>query len=184
MRATLNATNPRQATSKAAAIADLDAVDRYAAPQDQVRFDMAHLYEQARAYPAAISQYDHWIAARSKDVRLPAALAGRCWDRAVLGQELQKARADCDAAYRLNSKSPRALVGRALLRYRSGDWTGAIADYDKALRLDARLPWALYGRGLAKIRRGDVAAGQTDIAAAEALRPDISEFGREHDLAP
>jgi hypothetical protein len=56
-----------------------------------------------------------------------------------------------------------------------GQWDSAVADYDSALRLDPRLTASLYGRGLARLNRGDRSGGNTDIAAAKAIKPAIDE---------
>ena len=52
---------------------------------------------------------------------------------------------------------------------------GAIADYDAALKLSPKLAEALYGRGVARQRNGDTAAGNADLAVAEATRTNIAE---------
>jgi hypothetical protein len=54
-----------------------------------------------------------------------------------------------------------------------GEVDRALADYEAALKIDPRLPGALYGRGMARLRKGDKKGGETDIAAAKAMRPEI-----------
>jgi hypothetical protein len=60
-----------------------------------------------------------------------------------------------------------------------GQYDAAVADYDAVLAVDAGKVTSLYGRGTAKRRKGDYASGNADIAAARALRPNVSaEFAR------
>ncbi len=120
-------------------------------------------------------QFDLWIKAHPDDSRQPAALNGRCWSRAQLGQDLDKALADCNAALRLSPNNAAALDSRGLVRLRRGEIDLAIADYDAALTLQPKSAWSLYGRGLAKLKKGMTAEGQADIAAATALQPGLPQ---------
>jgi tetratricopeptide (TPR) repeat protein len=164
------------------ALADLDAVDGLAAREADVRFTLAELYERADALAPAIRQDDLWIAAHPDDSRRSLALNERCWLRARLGQDLDKAAADCDAARRAEPKLILALCNRGLVRLRQGDLDRAISDYDACLATRPHTPWALYGRGLAKRRKGLKADGDADIAAALVLRPGIAADARAHGI--
>jgi len=166
------------------AIADLDAADRAAGKEDNVRRQMASLYELAERLPAAIAQDDLWIAAHPDDIGLAGARNGRCWARALLNQELDKALADCNVALRLGPKMANVLDSRGLVRLRRGDMDGAIADYDAAISLNPKVAWSLYGRGVAKTRKGLVADGAADMAAATALRPDMAAEARKWGVTP
>jgi len=163
---------------------DLDAADR-AAPKDaEVRLALGHLYEYVRDYPAAIAQYDRWIDARnSDDTRMPAARNARCWVRALSMQGLDQALEDCNFAVRKDPKVAAYLDSRGLVYLRRGRYDKAIADYDAALALDPKLAWSLYGRGLARQHLGQ-AAGAADVAAATALFPKIAEEAASHGLVP
>src|SRR5258708_20701374 len=66
------------------AIADLEAVDRLAPKQADLRFMLAELYERMDRLPAAIEQFSLWIQNHPDDSRILAATAGRC-----LGSALQ-----------------------------------------------------------------------------------------------
>jgi tetratricopeptide (TPR) repeat protein/predicted aspartyl protease len=164
------------------ALADLDAVDGLAVKEADVRFTLAELYERADALAPAIRQDDLWIAAHPDDSRRGLALNERCWLRARLGQDLDKAAADCDAARRAEPKLILALCNRGLVRLRQGDLDRAISDYDACLATRPHTPWALYGRGLAKRRKGLKADGDADIAAALVLRPGIAADARAHGI--
>ena len=164
---------------------DLDAADRAAPREADVRLALGHLYEYLHDFPAAIAQYDHWIEARRlDDVGMPAARNARCWARALAGQELDRALADCNAAVRARPKVAAYLDSRGLVYLRRGQYAKAIGDYDAALALAPGKAWALYGRGVAEQRLGKTAAGQADVAAATALSPRIAEEAAARGIQP
>jgi tetratricopeptide (TPR) repeat protein/predicted aspartyl protease len=168
---------------KPAAVADLDAADKLAAKQDDVRLNLALGYEAAGQLAASIFQYDLWIAAHDDDYRIPNARNGRCWSRALLGQDLDKALSDCNAALRM-THSPAFLDSRGLVFLRRGELDRAIRDYDESLKLNPRTAWSFYGRGLAEQRKGMKAQADADIAAAIALAPKLPEEAKLHGIAP
>jgi hypothetical protein len=43
------------------------------------------------------------------------------------------------------------------------------------LQINPRHPSALYGRGIAKIRTGNSVGGDSDVAAAKRIQPDIAD---------
>jgi predicted aspartyl protease/Tfp pilus assembly protein PilF len=168
----------------AEAVKDLDAAERSVPKQDALRLHLAHLYERAGLYPAAIGQYDLWIASHREDVLLGNALNGRCWSRALVGSDLKKALDDCNDALRLDSKSSAIFDSRGLVRLRLGQYDKSIADYDASLKLQPKNPWSLYGRGVDRLRKGQTAEGQADIAAATALWSNIAEKFRKLGITP
>lgn len=161
------------------AVPDLDAAARTVAPTADERLRIAQLYEGASAYAAAVGQYDLWIHAHPEDRELPAALNGRCWARALTGQDLPKALDDCNKALRLAPHTASFLDSRGLVRLRLGDWDKAITDYDEALKLNPKMAWSLYGRGLAKRHKGLTKEGDADIAAAVAITPELPERAKK-----
>ena len=165
--------------------ADLDAADRAAPRESDMRLEVGSLYERVRNYPAAIAQYDRWIDSHGRDdIQMPRARNARCWARALTGQELDRALDDCNAAVHLNSKVASFFDSRGLVYLREGKYDKAIADYDAALALNPKIAWSLYCRGLAKQHLGQTAAGQADIAAAEALAPKIAAEAASHGIVP
>ncbi len=122
----------------AGATADFDAADRAASKEADIRLFLAQGYELAGRLPAAIAQFDLWIAAHDADARAAEALDGRCWVRALEGQDLAKALSDCNAALKRGTKSSpfnaRVRGSRGLVRLRMGDYDKSIADYDGSLR--------------------------------------------------
>jgi tetratricopeptide (TPR) repeat protein/predicted aspartyl protease len=166
--------------------ADLDAVDRIAAKQSDVRFGLAFDYLHADLLQPAIAQYDIWIAAHGEDARMAIALSARCKARAMLGEDLPAALKDCNAAISRNGKlqNPDFLDNLALVRFRLGDYDKAIGAYDAALKIRPKYAWTLYGRGLAKLKKNDRSAAEADMAQAVALAPGVAEGYQKMGLAP
>ncbi len=172
----------------AAAISDLDAADRFAAKQADDRFTLARLYENADLLGRAVLQYDVWIANHPDDSKMVHALNGRCWLRALQGQDLAAALRDCNAALRRSDKaSPMAAAifdSRGLVRLRLGDYDKSIADYDESLKLVANSAWPLYGRGVAKLRKRNTAEGEADIAQAKSLSAAVADEFKRRGIIP
>ena len=157
-----------QAKDRAGALADADAARDAVPAQSNTRIALASLYDRLDQFPAAVAQYDGWIASHREDAGMVVALNGRCWARALGNIELNKALDDCNRAdQRLHNAA--ILDSRALVHLRRGEYALAITDYNAALSLNNKLPWSLYGRGIAKIRLGKPDEGKADMAAAEAL---------------
>jgi tetratricopeptide (TPR) repeat protein len=176
----LNAKNVPEARS------DLEVIDKIAAKQDDVRYEMAFAYERADVLAPAITQFDLWIASHGEDSRKFYAIGGRCRARAMLGQDLPVALKDCDDAVGHSEGKGKAamLDHRALVRLRLGDFDKAISDYDAALKLDPSKAWTLYGRGLAKTKKGERAGGDADIGEAIKIVPKIAEAYVEIGITP
>jgi tetratricopeptide (TPR) repeat protein len=170
------------------AVEDLDAADRAASKEADVRFRLGLNYQHADLMARSVAQYDLWIAAHGEDARLGAALANRCWAKALLGQDLKTALADCNSALDRNGKknagSAAILLSRGVVRLRLGDYDKSIVDFDAALALRPDSAWSLYGRGVAKIRRSRAAEGQADMSAAAAVSPEIAEDFARRGIMP
>ena len=166
--------------------ADLDAIDKIAAKQADVRYEMAFAYERALLLAPAIAQFDLWIAAHADDSRWINALAGRCRARGWLGQDLAAALKDCtDAVNHSDPKTNAAILdSRALVRLRLGDYDKAISDYDAALKTIPNKAWTYYGRGLAKLKKNQRAQGEADIAEAVKIAPRVAEEYQRLGLVP
>jgi tetratricopeptide (TPR) repeat protein len=167
---------------------DLDAADRDAPKEADVRLFLGQAYEHLNLPAASIAQYDLWIPTHRDDARMGGALNSRCWERALLGEDLAKALTDCNDALKLSAKASllyvRVLDSRGLVRLRLGDYERSIADYDDSLKLAPKNAWSLYGRGVAKLRKHKVSEGEADIAAASAIRPDIGEEFKQRGIIP
>jgi tetratricopeptide (TPR) repeat protein/predicted aspartyl protease len=166
--------------------ADLDFIDGIAAKSSNIRFEMARLYASSELLEAAIAQYDLWIPSHSEDSSLGTALNRRCFNRALLGQDLTKALADCNKAVKLTPKGAQApaLDSRGLVQLRLGDYDKAIADYNASLQLRPGNATSLYGRGLAKLKKNETAESSVDIAAAEKITPNVSEYFKRYGIGP
>lgn len=164
---------------------DLEAADRAAPKEAEVRLDLGDLYLRVRDYDAAAAEYNRWIDSHDRsDVQMPRAHAARCWARALIGRELEAALEDCNAAVKASRSDASVLDSRGLVYLRLGKYGKAIGDYDAALALDPKIAWSLYGRGLAKRHLGQTAAGDADIAAAKALAPKIADEAASHGIVP
>jgi predicted aspartyl protease/regulator of sirC expression with transglutaminase-like and TPR domain len=167
-----------------AAAADLDAADKSLPKESEYRFSLANGYERARQLSAAVRQLDLWIPAHPQDAKLPQARSTRCWLKALQGQDLEAARADCNAAVSADSKSSVYLLHRGFVDLRLGDYKKSVSDLDSSLKANPKSAWALYGRGIAKMRLSKTAEAQVDVDAAVALYPGISEDAAQFGINP
>ena len=170
------------------AIADLDATDRLAPKQADIRFALAERYEAVNRFSQAIAQYDLWIQSHPVDSRFAAALGQRCRASAIQNEALDVGLADCNKALRIaDKKNPsygHLLENRGLLELRQANNDKAIADFDAALKIMPKSATALYGRGVAKVRKNKTAEGEADMAEAVKIAPHIAAPFSARGLAP
>jgi tetratricopeptide (TPR) repeat protein len=164
--------------------ADLDAAVKASTAQSDERFTIAMLYQRIDELELAAAQLDQWITAHPQELKRAAAYTQRCWDRALLGQDLRKALDDCSQALRAAPESAGAYDGRGLIRLRMGEYKPSINDYDTALKLQPKIAWCLYGRGLDRLYMGQTEQGEVDIAAAVELVSDIATRASKFGIAP
>jgi tetratricopeptide (TPR) repeat protein len=171
-------------SANAAAITDLESVDRLAPKQADLRFALAQVYERIDHLAEAIRQYGLWLDSHPDDSRLLAALGGRCVDRAMLNQDLDAAGKDCDKAIlRADKRDPNSAVlwvDRALVRIRTADSDRAIADCNQALKMSPKNARALYVRSIAEAKMQMPSASRTDLAEAETISAKIGERFERH----
>jgi tetratricopeptide (TPR) repeat protein len=139
-------------------------------PSAEGHFNRGNAHLAKREYDRAIDDYNQAIKLKAD---FAAAFDNRCWARAVVGI-LKPALADCNQALRLMPKNAATLDSRGFVYLKMSQFDAAVSDYDAALRINPKRAFALYGRGLARLKNGD-AAGESDLAAAKALQPDIAE---------
>ena len=164
---------------------DLAAAGRALPKQADMHLHIAGLYVSVRQPAAAVIEYSKWIDTHPRDNNaMPGALNGRCWSRALSGEELEQALIDCNAALKLKPNTAAILDSRGLVQLRRKNYDAAIADYDAALRLQPQMAWSLYGRGVAKLRKGLSSEGQADIAAATVLQPKMAERAASYGITP
>lgn len=122
---------------------------------------------RARAYQAALEQYDRALAL--DPACLPAYL-NRARVLLRLGA-LDQAIADLNQVLALDATHAQALWQRGLAHARKGDLTQAIADYSAALAQDQTLVVARFDRGGAFFRIGDYRRAVEDYTAVIEQRP-------------
>jgi tetratricopeptide (TPR) repeat protein/predicted aspartyl protease len=180
-RAELRASGEDQS---AAAVDDLNAVASSLPEAADVRLRLANLYQQLGKMPQAIAQYSLWISAHPDDNRHATALGGRCWARALLNQELDRALSDCNGAVKSNPRGAGFLESRGLVFLRLGQLDRAIGDYNASLAIAPKRARSLYGRGLTKMRLGDLRGGKADLSAATSIDPKIAAQAAKYGLNP
>jgi len=158
--------------ANAQSLQDLNAVNRLAAKEATIRLKLAEMYDRINERRAAIEQLDLWIAHHPGDLGLIEAYNSRCWDRAVLNENLNQALDDCNQAINRRRNSQALLDSRGFVNLRRKDYFNAIADYDAALKANPKAAFSLYSRGVAKSLAGKKQEGAKDIAAAIALDPE------------
>jgi tetratricopeptide (TPR) repeat protein len=154
--------------------ADFEAAAKAAPPGDDVHLRIAAAYDRHEHWAEVIQHLDAWLAVHANESNAAIYFDQRCRARAMLGKELDKAMADCNAAIR-KVRAPAFLSTRGLVRLRLGQLNEAIGDFDAAVKAAPKDAWTLYLRGLAKTRLGRTAEGETDIQAALAINPHVAE---------
>lgn len=160
------AKRPKEALREADAAVRLDPLDA------NVLTWRSNLHLENKRYAAALADAERVIALRPDEAQ---SWNSRCWVRAVWGEQLDKALADCDASLKIRPRSAPVLDSRGMVRFRQGQLQAALQDYDAALALSPKQAASLYGRGLVKLKLGQQAAGQADLAAATAIDAGIKD---------
>jgi tetratricopeptide (TPR) repeat protein len=170
------------------ALADLEAVDRLAPKQADLRFMLAELYGRMDRMPAAIEQFSLWIQNHPDDSRMPIARTGRCLSNALQNRDLSTALSDCNAALRgtdkKNENYPDVLVARGLVHLRQGNYDKAIADFNDAIKMTSKNARALYARAVAESRKDERKDSASDVEAASQLAPEVAESFERHGIVP
>ena len=161
---------------------DLQRAARQKTPDGRARLRVAGAYEGAKAYGDAIAQLDLIITDKASDEMTAAAYGGRCWDRAMMKQDLDKALADCNQALHLFPRDADVLDSRALVHLRRGELDLALTDYDTAIKIQPGVAHILYGRGAARLKKGLKAESQADVAAAIKLDPKIGKWAKDEGI--
>jgi tetratricopeptide (TPR) repeat protein len=170
------------------AIADLEAVDRLAPKQADLRLMLAELYERMDRLPAAIEQFSLWMQYHPEDSRMLRATAGRCLSSALQNQDLPTALSDCNTAMRRADKKNEnyafLFLSRGLVRLRQGDYDRAIADFNDALKITPKNARALYARAVAESRKHNKKESETDLEAARQIAPQVAEKFERYGIVP
>ncbi len=171
-----------------AADTDFASVDRLAPQQADLRLELANLYSRQERYSASIKQYDLWIGSHPDEARLPSALAGRCLASALANQDLGQGLSDCNKALRRASDhDPNyglLYADRGMVYLRQGNYDKALADFNDALKVMPKNARALYGRGVVESRKNLATQSAADIAAAQAIAPELPEHYQRYGIVP
>lgn len=154
---------------------DARAADAILAPEAQSRLSLAQVYGSTGNHEAALANFDGWLRYHGGDAMRPVAFNGRCFSRAVLNRDLDKALSDCNNAVKLQPNMAAYFDSRGLVHLRRGENEAAITDYNAALSLAPNRPMARYARSLAEDKLGQQDAAQKDRAAALAIDPRIAD---------
>lgn len=170
------------------AIADLEAVDRLAPKQADLRLMLAELYERIDRLPAAIEQFSLWMQYHPDDSRMLTAMTGRCFSSALQNQELPTALSDCNKALRRADKKNQnysyLFVNRGLVRLRQGDYDKAVADFNDALKAMPKNAPALYARAVAESRKNQKKDSESDLEAARQIAPEVAGKFEHYGIVP
>ncbi len=109
------------------------------------------------------------------------ALNADCWFRGLWNTGLEDALEVCTQSIERASNAAAALDSRALIRFRQGDYAGAITDLDGALAISPGLAESHYLRGMAKMHAG-VDGGEGDVAIALRMAPHLADFYSRHGI--
>jgi len=161
---------------------DLKVADAGLAAGSDRRLVLGNLFDGVDDQPAAIANFDAWLKLHGQDPERATAYNGRCFSRALLNRELDRAMADCTTALRLRPGDPAILDSRGLVELRLGKLAAAKADYDAALKANPREAWTLYMRANLHKRMGDAAKAEEDRKAALAIDPDVAKRARTYGL--
>ena len=124
------------------------------------------------------AQYDDAIKDFDEALRLRPTFANAFNNRAVAYRnqgDLDHALEDYNAAIHLKPDYIPAFYNRGLVLMDKGEYDRAIDDFAVVLRADPQNALTLFRRGQALLKKGNIKAGNADIKAARAIKPDIAE---------
>ncbi|MGH3426030.1 MAG: tetratricopeptide repeat protein [Mycobacteriales bacterium] len=143
-------------------------------------FERAFVYASRADYADAIADEGQVIRIHPDDAR---AYDNRCFYRAIVGEALDQALADCEQALALMPRDATVLGALGFTYLRLGKADQALGAFGAALQLDPGRAFFLFGRGLAEQRGGDVVGGILDMSEAAAVQADIAEVYARYGLA-
>lgn len=150
------------------ALADFNAALELSPNDIGMLHERGNLYEEIGKFDDAIADANLALEVQPNSAL---SLSDRCRSRAEADKDLDAALDDCNRALDLDPSDHPGW--RALVYLRMGKYPEALADYDVAIRMYPKSHYFWFGRGIVKLRMGDTVGGNSDIAAAEAIRPDV-----------
>jgi predicted aspartyl protease/tetratricopeptide (TPR) repeat protein len=160
---------------RAGALADLQALDTALPASAHARVTVGEVYEHLDMAPEALHQWDLWVASHGNDAGLGGVLNKRCWLRARLKLELQRALEDCRQAVKEDDENASFQDSLGWTYLRLDDPSRALKAFDQAVKLRTASPWSYYGRAQAQRRLGHAEAAQRDLASSRKLDPHIDD---------
>ena len=154
------------------AIRDLDLAISIDHTNPLAFYNRGYAHFARKEYDKAIADYSSAIALNPQ---LGLAYNNRGLTRAIAGQDLVQALADCDTALKLMPINLDVRDTRGFIYLKLGDPALALKEYNAALDIDPNRALSLYGRGLARIKSGDQAGGEADQRAAETINPEVAQ---------
>jgi tetratricopeptide (TPR) repeat protein len=154
-----------------ASMRDLDAA--LAADPRHLRALMgrAVVHSQSGDFHASRADVDRALAV---DASSASPWAQRCWVGAVLADELQRTREECERALALAPKSPNNHDNLGFVHFRLGQYEKSIEHTSLAIAGAPDVASSYLVRGLAKRALGDAAGATEDLAKADALDPGVA----------
>jgi len=135
----------------------------------------------------ALGQYERALQDHTMAIELAPGEAqhwnNRCWVRAVWGQELDQALADCNEALTVEPGLAYVLDSRGLVRLRRQEWDAALADYQASVDIEPTAS-AHYGRGIALSRLGRADEASDSYATATGLDAEIAATYAGYGIEP
>ena len=165
------------------ALADTEAAAAAAPKGSMQAVPIVGLFERLGKADRGLALLDPVVALHHDDSRYANLLNARCWNRALVNIDLDRALTDCNAAIAKSGGAPGMLDSRALVHFRRNEFAAAIADDTAALAKNPNLAGSLYIRGQARIASGDKAPGMADIVSARTLDPAIDQHFAPYGLA-
>ncbi|MBC7769165.1 MAG: DUF4189 domain-containing protein [Phycisphaerales bacterium] len=150
------------------------------APQVEALRLRASIYVARGEFDGAERDLDQLVSGRGRSA-LAADYSLRCWLRAR-GDQLDRARDDCDRALEIDPALASAFGNRGLVGLRQRWYRDAWEDFNAALQnggSDEWVAWRVFGRGAAAYGQGRLVEGRQDIETALRTRPAVAvEFAQ------
>jgi tetratricopeptide (TPR) repeat protein len=134
--------------------------------------DRGDAFIWSHQYEKGIADLDRVVAMKPGDAD---ALNARCFSRALVGKDLDKALADCNAALDIDPKNAMILDSRGFVYFRMGQDDKAMVDLKAALKIQPQQAPSLYVKGLIELHAHNQAKADTDFAVARALQPTVAD---------
>lgn len=132
----------------------------------------ATVLEKKGEYARSLSDYDRAVKLIPENW---VAWDGRCWVRAIVGNDLHGALNDCNRALSLNPANPNSLNSRGLVKFKMDRFREAIDDYNASIAVAPDVASSYYMLGLARRAAGDGKQSEADIKRGLAMEPGVAE---------